>query len=597
MSIKQQVGTMYYGSVLVNYDYGIVNDKSNFCITGYYWGKNNVNRNSREGKTYGELAQRMIDSCVANNCNYFMCEVPEFAKPKMYQTGINFKPEFILHTLEFIAPRAVINIDTDMIITKFPALFDCTGIDYWGYNWYFDPRITLRKYPFDCFAPYILRTSGGIMAFGNSIPAKKFVKMWADYTASVPGKAEDMTISVNFAQNNEIMKLRCMWLPINYFLLPNLYEFENYYNIKKKYQKFFPHLEFSGDKTAQKYKYTTIFDITKDNTYIVHPEGLTTEEQAALQGASTNRVPEEYLVETGKKLRCLTDMGMLINIPQLYCDNAEQVKSFSYVNKCLDDLGYQKLHNNIPPIKNKSYFTILEENIIDRINNLYVFVNSQTIPVAFDFNIKNHNYIVCDCDYNKPQSISYMIHKLIEKYNMSVVYISDCLNITDEKLDIIQEECGMSDFACINGNGQMDPVYKNTIIKPCYDVRALETITTDILYFKNNKFGKNLLKLWNHCKTETLEERDALSIAFNRYGCIVFMRVNWFSPGFYVPKNQKIFQVSIDPILVFESSVSVRKDVNLYDYFKQCGSKAALKSLFPPYKPTHLKPSRYTKNN
>lgn len=587
MSIQN--GTMYYDKVLLNFEYGIVNKKSNFCITGYYWGKNNVNRNSREGKTYGELAQRMIDSCKKNMCNYFMAEIPEFAKPGGYQIAINYKTSFVLHTLDFIAPRAAINIDTDMIITKYPALFDAEGIDYWGYNWYVDPRIYKGVYPFNCYAPFILRTSGGIMAFANSVPAKRFIQQWKDLTDSMPGKAEDMTISVAFAANNEIAKLRCMWLPINYFLLPQLYEFNGYYNIAKKYQKFFPHLKFSGNKTSQKYTYSKVFKLTDSNIYIVHPEGLTTEEQAALQGASSNRVPDEYFVETGKKLRCLTNFGKLINIPRLYCDNTDQVKSFAQLNTCLDDLGYQKIEKTVPAMKNKSTFSIIEEHIKGSNGPLYVFVN------CLDMVLYHKDYIVCE--YNKNNFKSYLIYKLMERYNRSIIYISNCLNITDKKLDIVEQECNSTygaDFGCINGNGQKYPVYKKTFIEACYDIRSLEAMTTDVLYFRNNKYGKNLLKLWNHCHKNNLDDRYSLSIAFNKYCCIIFMRVSWMSPSLYYPMKQKIFKVNIDPIMLFDSSI-VTQNVNLYDYFKQCGNKAKLSSkLHITFKKTHLEPSRYS---
>lgn len=582
-----KTGVLYYDKVKLEYQYGLINEKSNFVICGYYWGHFKINPNSRDKMTYGQLAQRLIDSCIKNNCNYFLANIEEFAKPGGYQRAINYKTTFLLHTLDFIYPRAAINLDTDMKIDKYPSLFDI-DFDYFGFNWYQDPRSVAGYFPIECYDPYVLRTSGGIMGIGNTLPARQFLKQWDELMKhpKMLGKAEDVVVSVEFALNNWIAKMRCLWLPVEMFSIPYFYDHDDYWFIEKKYQKFFPHIKFYGDESDKEYSFDKFYKIKPDSYYISHPEALTEEEVAAQQGASNNRVPEEYLVETGKKLRCLTKTGKMCNIPSLYCDTKEQEKALSGLNKSLDFLKWNVLEK-MPSIKNKCKFKILSERIANPESYLYIFSGNH----PEDLKGFSGNYVVIEIYENCFKS--FIISQILKKYSKvyGAIFLENCLNCMDAIKLEKEPDLISSDFGCINGNSRETPCYKGTIIEPCYDVRALNTITTDILYFRNNKYGINMLTLWNHCSggvinkrsisKKIIDDRQALSIAFNKYGCIVFMRVLWFHPSYFCPDSQNIFKKPLnDPVLLFDSVVKpLNKNVDLCDYFKQCGNRSKVPSF------------------
>ena len=584
--------TVYYDNVEVKYKYQIVNEKSNFVMTGYYWGSKNINKNSRDGKTYEQLGDRLIQSCITNGCNYFIAIIDEFAKPGGYQIAINYKPKFLIHTMKIITPRSAINIDTDMVIAKYPSLFDIDA-DYFGFNWYAEPRTDIGIDRIECYAPNSLKTSGGIMGFGNTQQAKRFLQKWDSVTDSMPGKAEDVTISIPFAENNELTKLRCVWLPLNYFYIPFFYESEDTFIVPKHRQKFFPHLKFKGDKTVKEYEFGKIYKLTKSNVFIVHPEGLTSEEEAAMKGSSTNRVPYEYNVEVGKKLRCLTTFNKLINIPKLYCNNATQIKDYSQMNESIDSLDWKILQTDIPKISKKCEFKILEEHIVNEGSSIFVFVNS-TLPTEA---ISGLNHIVCEYTGSTKPVKSFLISKIMKKYSMyDVIYIENCCGLGDRNALIkIQGEIYNSgaDFGCINGNGEKYPCYKTRLIDGCYDPRSLNAMTSDILYFRNNKYGRNMLNLWNNSLKSGVDDHHSLSMAFNRYGCVVFMRNIWFGPGYFYPIKQKIFKIQPDIKIYFDSELQEKiPDIDLFDYFKQCGSKRAI-SYHDTHRATHFNPSKY----
>jgi hypothetical protein len=574
MSKKTTTYTKFYDNVKVTYEYNIINPKSNFVITGYWWGRGNINKNSKDNLTYDQLSQRLIDSCVKNNCNYFIAEIPEFAIPGGYQKAINYKPKFILHTLDIIYPRMAANIDTDMTIEKYPDLFDLP-YDFIGYNWHYEPRLPYEEFPIDCFDPYVMSTSGGLMCFGNTEPSKKFLKDWDDTTDNMPGKAEDRTVAIPFNKKFYLTELRCLWLPVNYFYIPYFFEQKDFFTIPKKYQKYFPHLQFSGNQTKKEYTFAKVFKITKKNIYILHPEGLTSEEQAALQGASSDRIPQEYFIEVGKKLKCLTEFNKLVNIPEIYCETKENIKSFSQINKLLDSTGFVKLQKKIPRISNKRKFSILSEEISNNSDILFVFNDC----ISEDL-IKNYNYIVVDLINSKKSKNfpkSYLIHKIMEKYQKNIIYLENCTNITENHLELLIQSLDSSDFSCINSNSSKTPLYKKDFAESCHDPRSLSCLTTDILFFRNNRFGKNLLKLWNSEYKIKLDDRDSLSIAFNKYMYVIYSRVKWLNPMFFVPTSQKIFRTTPkNPIFTFNSEIKSKRNVNLFDYLKQCKDKPKL---------------------
>lgn len=565
----------------VNYQYEIVNQKSTFVICGYYWGKDNINKNNKEGMTYGQLAQRLINYCKKNKCNYFLAEIPEFARPGGYQLAINFKPTFVLETLPIIYPRKAAVIDTDMTVRKYPSLFDI-DYDFMGFNWLYEPHQIFPSLDIDCFDPYMIHTSGGMLVFNQTKPAITLLKEWEDITRKNPGKAEDRTISVAFNKNFMLTDMRCLWLPVTYFYIPYFYEIDDVYDIPRKFRKAFKHIK----NFNEEHTFGEIFDIkVSRDIFIHHPEQLTSEEQAALQGADSDRVPIEFYIENGKKLKCFNGEKGLINAPELYCNTKSDVKAFSRTNKLIELNGFAHLYNKRlkPPTSRKKYTTISKK--IERGPYLVVFSNVEP-SIAGDNLLSSYVFI------ERPDncSISYVIYSLMKKYNKNVLFIENNLlsreNVTDILTEI--ESRGVEyDFSCINTNAY--PVYKKDYAKKCDDPRSLFALTTDLLYFANNKWGKNLLKLWSleSSNNKKMEARYTLSMAYNRYMYAIYSRSLWMNPSFFVPSNN-IFDslLSLRNPIIFRGSVvkKFNQKLNLYDYFIQCADRRSLmKGYGTPY--------------
>lgn len=172
-----------------------VNPKSGFIITGYWWGRGNTNRNSRDNLTYDQLADRLMNDCRRYNVNCILVEIPEFAVPGGYQFAINFKPSFIKYMVNAHPDKLIVTLDTDMTIRKYPSVFDL-DYDFMAYNWNSESRGMSGI--IECYTPYILHTSGGILCFRKSDIVISLLNEWEGFSKKYPGKAEDRTISVVF---------------------------------------------------------------------------------------------------------------------------------------------------------------------------------------------------------------------------------------------------------------------------------------------------------------------------------------------------------------------------------------------------------------
>lgn len=564
-------------NIEVNYQYEIVNEKSTFVICGYFWGKNNVNKNNKDGLTYGQLADRLIHYCKKNKTNYFLAEIPSFAKPGGYQQAINFKPSFILETLPIIYPRKAAVMDTDMTVLKYPSLFDM-DYDFMGFNWLYQPHQVFPELDMSCFDPYVLHTSGGMLVFNQTTPSIKLLKAWKDITDKNPGKAEDRLLSIPFNKNFMITEMRCLWIPLTYFYIPYFFQMEDVFEINRKFRTAFKHIkDFNKEHT-----FGDFFDIKlKKDVYIHHPEELTSEEQAALQGAASDRVPKEFYVETGRKLKCLNGEKGLVNIPELYCDTKSDVKAFSFDNKLINLYGFAKLDNKKLSIKCKGKYSVLVKSIKDNNNLLVVFSDIPDIPdivLKSELYIGNISYVLVD---RKGCNKSYLIHSLIKKYKKNVLFLEDQVgdmkNIIDNVMCQMNDMPESYDFACINTNE--DPLGFKRYSKKCYDPRSLSVLTTDVLFFGNNKFGLNLLKLWNneHHNKKKESDRYSLSKAYNKHMYAIYSRSKWLD-GLRLGFRR------------------LNDKVNVYDYFKQCAERRPLKETgdIDPYN-VHYITGKYKK--
>jgi len=159
----------------------IVNPNSNFVIVTYWWGRGNYSRNTakpcpsveypvidpkditRQPIKYEEMIDNWEKACRKANCNYLAVEYPEFAVKGGYQLAINAKPLFIKRALELCDGRAVVYIDGDMVVHKYPSIFDIKDYDFMARHWNMDGRSSKNYNKIVCFDMTIFETSGGIM--------------------------------------------------------------------------------------------------------------------------------------------------------------------------------------------------------------------------------------------------------------------------------------------------------------------------------------------------------------------------------------------------------------------------------------------------
>lgn len=546
----EQKTVLYNDNIEVNYQYEIVNKKSTFVMCGYFWGKNNVNKNNKDGLTYGQLSDRLIYYCKKNKCNYFLAEIPQFAKPGGYQQAINFKPTFILETLPIIYPRKACTIDTDMTVLKYPSLFDM-NYDFMGFNWLYEPHQIFPELDMNCFDPYVLHTSGGMLVFNQTSPSIRLLRAWKDITDKNPGKSEDRMLSIPFNKEMMLTEMRCLWIPLTYFYIPYYFQIEDVFDIPRKFRKAFKHIK----DFNKEYTFGEFFNIKLNkDVYIHHPEELTSEEQAALQGASSDRIPKEFYVETGRKLKCFNEEKGLVNMPELYCNTKSDIKAFSFDNKLIDLYGFAKLDNKKLNIKHKGKYKILYKNIYKVYDTLIVFSNCELDKVK-SLSSLNLSYLIVD---RQKCCKSYLIYSLLRKYrniakNILFLENNNSLEIVNNVMSQVYDIPECYDFACINTNA--DKKYKK-----CYDPRSLSVLSTDVLFFGNNKFGLNLLKLWNNEHKKSLDDKYSLSQAYNKHMYTVYSRNKWLKD------------------IPLTSVIKLVKDkINVYDYFKQCIDRRSLR--------------------
>nr|QBK88020.1 MAG: hypothetical protein LCMAC202_03820 [Marseillevirus LCMAC202] len=260
----------------------IINGGSSFVVITYWWGRSNKNPNTQwpcpedleEGETltrkpitYNKMITEWKKSCRKSKCNYLAMEYPEFAQKGMYQKAINFKPLFIQKALKACHPRAVLYIDGDMRIKRYPRIFDISGVDYMGLGWNSDFR------PIDCYYPYVFEVSGGTMYFNNTRQAKKMLCEWHRSVKQYPLKAEDRLLSHIFNQQKMLLPTTTIQLPAEYLWLSDFNRLPK--NMWNAYR-----------------------------IYIAHPACSTSEDRAFVEGADPDRSPPRYDSQITNMVHC-----------------------------------------------------------------------------------------------------------------------------------------------------------------------------------------------------------------------------------------------------------------------------------------------------
>lgn len=218
-------------------------------------------------RTYDAMIADWETQCRKNGCNYMAVEYPAFARPGGYQLAINAKPLFIQRALESCEGRAVVYIDGDMTIRKYPLIFDMPDVDFMARGWHIDPRSSYKYKESILVDPYTFETSGGIMYFSYTHEARRLLELWIAESAKLyqTGKADDRIISMIFNTKRLLSIMKIIQLPIEYLWLTLDYD---------------DSVE-DDDKNAAA-------------IYVDHPECLTSEDTAAAGGASSSRQPKFY---------------------------------------------------------------------------------------------------------------------------------------------------------------------------------------------------------------------------------------------------------------------------------------------------------------
>lgn len=223
--------------------------------------------------SYKKMIEKWENKCRSSNCNYLSVYVPEFEQTGGYQKAINAKPMFIKKALEKCEGRAILYIDGDMYVNKYPYLFDSKTTDFMARGWWIDPRTSYRIEESVMIDPYMFETSGGIMFFANTRKSLKLIDDWVNetYKERNLGKADDRILSLIFNAKKYLLELSVIQIPSEYLWLSMDY-----------------------NNRMLEYIFEWDFFKMKNSIIVEHPECLTTEDTASGMGASSDRQPDFY---------------------------------------------------------------------------------------------------------------------------------------------------------------------------------------------------------------------------------------------------------------------------------------------------------------
>lgn len=382
---------------------------------------------------FEEMIDKWETECSDKKCNYLAIEYPEFAERGGYQLAINAKPIFIKKAIELCYPRAVLYIDGDMFVRKYPMIFDMEDVDFMARGWWMDPRGSnfTNSISYD---PYMFETSGGIMYFSQSGNSKFLVDKWIEIAkmSSQTGKADDRVLSLVFNTFKLLLKLKIIQLPIEYLWLTLRYD----------------------EPILELYDYDV--PKLKNSIIIEHPECLTSEETAADAGASSDRTPkyytfigEDYIVPVSEEMheylmfpnkemtKAFEDYYEFMNSTPYFNDGNEYLIQKKFVNLANPELNeyplyimpYDKKLGDKPVYKNEngaySYNDISKlnfkraANMVKKISELpFIKQNGDVIEI-----VRNEKYNLKDSE---------LISLILGLENKTVIYNP----VNNEKYDV-----------------------------------------------------------------------------------------------------------------------------------------------------------------
>ena len=357
--------------------------------------------------TYNDMITKWEKECKKFTCNYMAVEYSEFSLPGGYQMAINAKPLFIKKALEVCASttgksRAILYIDGDMFIRKYPKIFDMTDIDFMARGWSMDPRSSYQMDESIVYDPYTFETSGGTMFFSQSIESKILINKWIEISESKYqiGKADDRILSLLFNTYKFLCPMKIIQLPIEYLWLT------------LDYDKRLMNLIYDWDKNAM-----------QETIFIEHSECLTTEDTAAGSGASSDRTPKFYGYLQQNIEAVSEQFHEYLMFPSL-----DMVSSFKHYLQYMSDLQY---FSDEEPIPIKKGFTF--ENPKDNEQPLYI--------TKYEDKWGNFKYLADkSLTYNDVAEIN--INR-VEKMNISelgLVHLSDKLIEINNFTNLMKED-------------------------------------------------------------------------------------------------------------------------------------------------------------
>lgn len=524
----------------------ILNDKSTFILSGYFWGRNRINENSVDKLTYLQQVERIISNCKEHKINYYFVEYPVFEQKGMYITALSLKSQFILNTLNKFPNLKVINVDTDFTILQYPHIFDMDA-DCFFINWYYNNY---------CFNPYQLELPGGILGFANTHNAKIILNILNNYILKNPNLAEDKTFSGIFTRNFFNIYARCVWLPYNYMYMFQTHEYD------QDNSKYISISSYKKELSNSNY--------SKKDLVIVHRDLETYE----LLNVRTKRVgtksiwPPNFYRQQGQKLRCMN--GVTFNNYVNYGLTKAQIKHFSVDFK--ERIGYNNL---LLPKITFDKLKLEKESYLNNDTNLIIISTSKDDNLIEKFKNKckiyNCNYIIFKTEKNisKPQ----LFYKILSKYKKNLLYINindiDNFNIIKNKIWNVKN----MDIMTINLN--------NT--KECYDPRILKTANDNLYYFGYNILTLQFLQIWNYYNNDMSFQHKSFEYAFNKSLSINKLRCFW------LPSKHIIGQIKDS------YSHSQTKMKTFIKKIPQCGLKPSL-TKYGNTLPTHFFGSKTSQN-
>lgn len=470
----------------------IINKDSKFVIITYWWGRKNKNNNTKkpcdtDTKKYEineldvqpikfeEMIEKWKEYCINANCNYLVQEYPEFTRPGGYQLAINAKPLFIQKALESCGGRAVVYIDGDMTVNKYPHIFDMDNVDYMARGWNIDPRGNSKYLSKICFDPFTFETSGGIMYFANSPDAKDLLTMWKKYTSRInnKGKADDRILSLLVHLKKLYISMNILQLPIEYLWLTDYYQPQNPIN-----------------------KYLNDSHYNKNDIIIEHPACLTSEDTATALGAASDRQPKHYH-QLENDINCDTEGGIFYE--HIIFENMDQSAPWA---KYLRYISKATIYKDEEGTAIKAYYYTPYRSVYGNKNDIAInnIEKAQDLSSSIkDIKFKKNIVKIIESDqiyYNDAENILYttdLIPTILILYNLkiSVVYLPHPTNYYINTLYKIQKNKKYELVAYISNEDEnypkfdtMSPIYLNCKSRILYHIIKISKNMED--------FNKNL---------------------------------------------------------------------------------------------------------